>query len=167
MCWFVEKCWKRQKLTFGDLWSPDHWPDQKKKNWPKSSRHYFWRSIECRLPRVVTWPRNPARRGSSVFRKSRGGGARARRAPFHPGRAPYGRHWRDSEDFFFGPEGALRPEKGLIVVGGRLREPFNYIFPVKTFAIGERQTIAKGALGSQGRPWPSAPRLRPWMYMNV
>ena len=85
---------------------------------------------------------------SSVFRKSRRGGARARRAPLHPRRAPYGRHWKDF---------ALRPEKGLIVVGGRLRAPSNYIFPVKTFAIGGHQTIAKGAFGAQGGPWPSGP----------
>ena len=25
---FVEQCWKRQNLTFGDLWWPDFWPDQ-------------------------------------------------------------------------------------------------------------------------------------------
>ena len=29
MCWFVENCWKRQNLIFGDLWSPDLWPDLK------------------------------------------------------------------------------------------------------------------------------------------
>ena len=29
MCRFVEKCWKRQNLTFGDLWLPDFWPDLK------------------------------------------------------------------------------------------------------------------------------------------
>ena len=26
---FVEKCWKRQNLTFGDLWWSDLWPDLK------------------------------------------------------------------------------------------------------------------------------------------
>ena len=43
-------------------------------------------------------------------------------------------------------------EKGVIVVGGRLRAPSDYIFRVKTFAIGGRQTIAKGAFafGAQG-----------------
>ena len=29
MCRFVEKCWKRQTLTFGDLWWPDLWPNLK------------------------------------------------------------------------------------------------------------------------------------------
>ena len=29
MCQFVEKCWNRQNLTFGDLWWPDLWPDLK------------------------------------------------------------------------------------------------------------------------------------------
>ena len=29
MCRFVEKCWKRQNLTFGDLWWPDLLPDLK------------------------------------------------------------------------------------------------------------------------------------------
>ena len=26
---FVEKCWNRPNLTFGDLWWPDLWPDLK------------------------------------------------------------------------------------------------------------------------------------------
>ena len=86
-----------------------------------------------------------------------GGGPRAGRAPLHPRRAPYGRHWRDFSEECFGPEGALRRPQGLIVVGGRLRTPSNYIFPVKTFAIGGRQTIVKGAFGAQGGPWPSGP----------
>ena len=29
MCRFVEKCWKRSNLTFGEVWWPDLWPDQK------------------------------------------------------------------------------------------------------------------------------------------
>ena len=29
MCRFVEKCWKRQNLTFGDLWWSGLWPDLK------------------------------------------------------------------------------------------------------------------------------------------
>ena len=29
MCRFVEKCWKRQNLTFGDFRWPDLWPDLK------------------------------------------------------------------------------------------------------------------------------------------
>ena len=29
ICRFVEKCWKRQNLTFGDLWWPDFSPDLK------------------------------------------------------------------------------------------------------------------------------------------
>ena len=63
---------------------------------------------------------------SAAYLENReGGGARARRAPLyprraplHPRRAPYGRHWRDISE-------------GLFVVGGRLRAPSNYIFPVK------------------------------------
>ena len=61
------------------------------------------------------------------------------------------------------PEGA-RPEKSLerlFVVGGRLRAPSNYIFPVKSFAIGGRQTIAKGAFGAQGGHDPMPPLSTP------
>ena len=54
---------------------------------------------------------------------------------------------------FFGPEGALRPEKA--------QAPSNYIFPVKTFAIGGRQTIVKGAFGAQGGMAQCPPCLRP------
>ena len=57
----------------------------------------------------------------------------ARRAPLHPRRAAYGRHWRDfSEECF--------------VVG----EALQLYFPCKTFAIGGRRTIAKGAFVAQG-----------------
>ena len=61
MCQFVEKCWNRQNLTFGYLWWPDLWPDQKK--WPQQSLHDFLRSFECRLLRVATWPRSRVRGG--------------------------------------------------------------------------------------------------------
>ena len=43
-----------------------------------------------------------------------------------------------------------------------LRAPSNYIFPVKTFAIGGRQTIAKGAFGAPGGAMAQCPPcLRP------
>ena len=63
------------------------------------------------------------------------------------------------------PEDVLRPEKGLIVPEGRPQTPSNYIFPVKTFAIEGRQTIAKGAFGAQGdmTQWP--PCLRPSIHL--
>ena len=39
----------------------------------------------------------------------------------------------------------------------RWRAP-NYIFPVNTFAVGGRRTIAKDAFGAQGGGgWPSGP----------
>ena len=53
--------------------------------------------------------------------------------------------------------GALRPEKGLIIVVGRLRVPSNYISPVKTFAIGGRQTIAKAQVEGHGPVPPPLP----------
>ena len=44
--------------------------------------------------------------------ENREGGARARRAPLHPRRAPYGRHWRAFSEGLFvvgrAPEGAIR-----------------------------------------------------------
>ena len=61
-----------------------------------------------------------------------GGRARARRAPLHPRRAPYGRHGMDfSKPSFSSLEGA------------------QLHFPCKTFAIGGRRTIAKGAFGAK------------------
>ena len=77
-----------------------------------------------------------------------GGGARARRAPLHPRRAPYGE--RSSLEGLFGasfrrwrtPSGALQLH-----------------FPCKTFAIGGRRTIAKGAFGAQGGPHGPVPPL--------
>ena len=63
MCRFVEKCLKRQKLTFRDLWWPDLWPDLKN---DKSFRHYFWHFFDCRLLRVTTWPRSRVRGGLGV-----------------------------------------------------------------------------------------------------
>ena len=83
------------------------------------------------------------------------GGQRLWRAPLHPRRAPYSRHWRDFSEEFFGPEGARRRPQAPKGIYRRWR--VHYIFPVKTFAIGGRQTIAKGAFGAQGRAWPSAP----------
>ena len=60
--------------------------------------------------------------GSSVYLQNReGGGARARRAPLHSRRAPYGRHWRDfSEEVFVVGESlrAPRPEKPLEGLSG-------------------------------------------------
>ena len=47
---FVEKCWNMPNLTFDDLWWPDLWPDLK--NGQISLVIIFWRSFECRLPRV-------------------------------------------------------------------------------------------------------------------
>ena len=72
-------------------------------------------------------------------------GARARRAPLHPRRAPYGRHWRDF------------PE-GLFVVGGRLRAPFNYIFPVKHSRLEGAEQSQRRLRRPRGS-WPSAPSL--------
>ena len=112
---------------------------------------------------------------SSVFGKSRRGGPRARRAPLHPRRAPYGRHWRDfSEEFFViggrrgAPIGAFRPEKLLEELFGgtfrRWRAPEGVLqlhFPCKTFAIGGRRTIANGAFGAQGGHGPVSPLPTP------
>ena len=112
---------------------------------------------------------------SSVFGKSQRRGARARRAPLHPRRAPYGRHWRAcSEEFFVvggrlrAPIGAFRPEKPLEgLFGGTFcswRAPsgaFQLHYPCKAFAIGGRRTIAKGAFGARGGHCPVSPCLRP------
>ena len=101
---------------------------------------------------------------SSVFGKSRRVGARARRAPLHPRRAPYGRYRRDfSEEVFVvgAPSGRKSPwrdfSEGLFVVGGRQLH-----FSCKTFAIGGRRTIAKGAEPRGHGPVPPPPCLRPW-----
>ena len=97
---------------------------------------------------------------SAAYLENREGEARDRRAPLHPRRAPYGRprHWRDFSEEFFGPSGILRPEKGLVVV---VRAPSNYIFLVKTFAIGGRQTITIWRLRRpRGAMAQCPPRLR-------
>ena len=76
-----------------------------------------------------------------------GGGVRARRAPLHPRRAPYGRHWRDFSE-------------GLFVVGGRLMAPFNYIFPVKHSRLEGAEQSQRAPSAPKGGTWPC---LRPWM----
>ena len=89
---------------------------------------------------------------TAAYLENREGRPRARRAPLHPRRAPYGRHWRDfsEEVFVVGGQGALRPEKPLEGVSGgtfrRWRAPEGALqlrFPYKTFAIGGHRTIAK------------------------
>ena len=56
-----KKCWKRQNLSFDDLWWADFWPDL------KSDQGSFFMTFdvffECHLPRVATWPRSRVRGG--------------------------------------------------------------------------------------------------------
>ena len=61
VCQFVEKYWKRPNFTFGDLWWPDLWLDLRM---IKAVSSCFWRSFECRLQRVDTWPRRRIREGT-------------------------------------------------------------------------------------------------------
>ena len=75
---------------------------------------------------------------------------RAGMAPLHTRRATYSCHWRDFRRNFSSLEGAL-----------------NYIFPVKTFAIGGRRKIAKGAFGAQGGHCPVAPAYAPADVSNL
>ena len=97
----------------------------------------------------------------------------ARRAPLHPRRAPYGRHWRDFSEELFGPEGALRTEKGLIVAGGQLTGldgalQLHFSFKNIRGWTGGRQTNTKGAFGAQGGHGPVPPcDLRTPLKMEV
>ena len=43
------------------------WPLTLPKKWPQQFRNYFWRSFDCRLPRVAAWLRNRVR-GGMVFK---------------------------------------------------------------------------------------------------
>ena len=79
---------------------------------------------------------------SSVLRKSRRGGTRARRAPLHPTMAPYGRHWRDFSDRLF-------------AVGGRLGCPPGVHFPCKYIRDCRASNNRKGRQGGHG-PVPPA-----------
>ena len=72
MCQFVEKCWNRPNLTLGDLWWPYFWPDLK--NDQSSFVMIFWRSFECRLPRVATGSRSRDRGGGGSQQPPAGGG---------------------------------------------------------------------------------------------
>ena len=82
-----------------------------------------------------------------------GGGARARRAPLHPRRALYGRHWRDFSE-------------GLFVVGGRP----NYILHVKhsdSRLEGPEQSQRARRLWRPRGAWPSVPPAYvPGTYQN-
>ena len=48
---------------FNRWWPLVTWPLTWSKKWPNQFRHDFWRSFECRLPRVATWPRSRVKRG--------------------------------------------------------------------------------------------------------
>ena len=57
-------------MTYGDLW-----PDLK---WLLYFRNDFWRSFECRLLRVATWPRSRVRRGDQALPRPGAYGAEQR-----------------------------------------------------------------------------------------
>ena len=59
------------KMTKFYLWWPQViWPLTWAKKLRKQFLNDFWRSFDCRLPRVATWPRSRGR-GGGVFRRVR------------------------------------------------------------------------------------------------
>ena len=92
------------------------------------------------------------------------GGARARRAPLHPRRAPYGRHWKGFSEEVFVVGGRLRAPSGQKSPWRDFPEglsaPSNYIFPVKHSRLegAEQSQRAPSAPKGEGA-WPTAPPL--------
>ena len=87
---------------------------------------------------------------SAAYLQNREGGARARRAPLHPRRAPYSRHWRDFSEEVFVVWGRLQAGKPLEELSGgtfcRWRAPSNYIFLVKHSRLEGAEQSQRGVM---------------------